>query len=89
VDVGCTGPRGELLISSSSSSSSAPNRNIEDPGQMPSNIYDKGIVANFMEVLYPYSLREEAAQRYRQSKKQSSCEGYHSKKGREDKPKTI
>jgi len=40
VDVGCTGPRGEVLISSSSSSSSVPNRSIEDPGQMPSNIYE-------------------------------------------------
>ena len=38
VDVGCTGPRGEVLISSSSSS--VPNRSIEDPGQMPSNIYE-------------------------------------------------
>ncbi len=39
VDVGCTGPRGEVLTSSSSSSSD-PNRSIEDPGQMPSNIYE-------------------------------------------------
>jgi hypothetical protein len=38
VDVGCTGPRGEVLTSSSSSS--VPNRSVEDPGQMPSNIYE-------------------------------------------------
>ncbi len=37
VDVGCTGPRGEVLISSSSS---VPNRSVEDPGEMPSNIYE-------------------------------------------------
>lgn len=36
-DVGCTGPSGEVLISSSSS---VPDRSIEDPGQMPSNIYE-------------------------------------------------
>ena len=37
VDVGCTGPRGEMLTPSSSSD---PNRSVEDPREMPSNIYE-------------------------------------------------
>ena len=36
VDVGCTGPRGEVLTSSPSDH----NRSVEDPGEMPSNIYE-------------------------------------------------
>lgn len=36
VDVGCTGPRGEVLTLSPS----VPNRSVEDPREMPSNIYE-------------------------------------------------
>jgi len=78
VDVGCIGPRGELLQHYTSSE-------VMDPGQLPTNIYDKGIIANFKEVLYPYSFREEAIQRY----KISVSNQRESTKEREGKPKTI
>ncbi|KAL3768972.1 hypothetical protein ACHAW5_005540 [Stephanodiscus triporus] len=38
---------------------------IFDPGPMPKNIYNKGIILNFAEVLFPLSSRDEAILRYR------------------------
>ncbi len=36
---------------------------IEDPGPMPKNIYDRGFVANWSEVLFPLSLQKDAISR--------------------------
>mmetsp|Transcript_23835 Transcript_23835/g.37379 ORF Transcript_23835/g.37379 Transcript_23835/m.37379 type:complete len:421 (-) Transcript_23835:99-1361(-) len=83
VDVGCTGPRGELLRQSSASS--MPDSEVMDPGDFPANIYNKGIIANFKEVFYPYSFRDEAMQRY----KMSLLNQRESRKDSKGKPKTI
>lgn len=34
-----------------------------DPGPVPKNVYDRGFVENWKEVLFPLSLREDALQR--------------------------
>lgn len=57
-DVGCMGP----AISDSSPQVIADDE-VVDPGPMPRNIYDKGIIQNFVEVLYPLSFSDEATQR--------------------------
>lgn len=67
-DVGCTG-----LVPDSSSPEVISG--VIDPGPMPENIYDKGIINNFYEVLFPLSLREEAIQRYRAELQESSAKG--------------
>eukprot|EP00543_Licmophora_paradoxa_P016376 CAMPEP_0202477020 /NCGR_PEP_ID=MMETSP1360-20130828/93728_1 /ASSEMBLY_ACC=CAM_ASM_000848 /TAXON_ID=515479 /ORGANISM="Licmophora paradoxa, Strain CCMP2313" /LENGTH=158 /DNA_ID=CAMNT_0049104251 /DNA_START=48 /DNA_END=524 /DNA_ORIENTATION=+ len=40
---------------------------ITHPGPMPKNIYDRGVVENWKEVLFPRSLRSDAMERYRKS----------------------
>mmetsp|Transcript_47356 Transcript_47356/g.100631 ORF Transcript_47356/g.100631 Transcript_47356/m.100631 type:complete len:416 (+) Transcript_47356:165-1412(+) len=84
-DVGCTGP-----LDSESSSDVIAHHDILDPGPMPSNIYDQGIVTNFSEVFFPFSMRDEAIQRYRTALRESSDEG-SSKQSDEKmlKPKSI
>jgi hypothetical protein len=51
VDVGCMGPTGVVV------SSETMDEEIYDPGPMPVNIYNKGIIANFVEILWPLSFR--------------------------------
>jgi len=64
-DVGCTGPV-------AAESDIIADDDIMDPGPMPENIFNKGIITNFSEVFFPLSLRDEAIQRYRASDKGSS-----------------
>lgn len=48
----------------------------EDPGPFPANLYDRGIVENLMEVLYPRSLRGDATeQRGEGQQPQTGAEG--------------
>lgn len=69
-DVGCTGP-----MSGDPASDVIAEDEIIDPGPMPENIYDKGIVSNWSEVLFPPSLRGEAIQRFRTAMRDSSDKG--------------
>ena len=60
-DVNCTGG---IATSGSGSQqpqtpAQAPEPRIIDPGPMPKNIYDRGFVENWKEVLFPISLRKE------------------------------
>jgi len=59
-DVGCTGP-----VTAESSLQVIDDDEVIDPGPMPKNIYNKGIIKNFSEIFYPLSLRDEATQRFR------------------------
>jgi palmitoyltransferase ZDHHC4 len=62
-DVTCTG--GEAMPQEKASESVEPQ--IMDPGPMPKNIYNLGIVENWKDVLFPRSLRATAVERYRVS----------------------
>lgn len=66
-DVGCTGMAADV-----SSSDVIADDEIIDPGPMPENIYNKGIVANFLEVLFPLSMQDEAIERFRASLRECS-----------------
>ncbi|KAL9191346.1 hypothetical protein ACHAXT_001052 [Thalassiosira profunda] len=59
VDVGCTGP-----VAGGAKPDVIAEDDIIDPGPMPRYIYNKGFVANWKEVLFPLSFREEAIRRY-------------------------
>eukprot|EP00549_Striatella_unipunctata_P016826 CAMPEP_0118700860 /NCGR_PEP_ID=MMETSP0800-20121206/16861_1 /TAXON_ID=210618 ORGANISM="Striatella unipunctata, Strain CCMP2910" /NCGR_SAMPLE_ID=MMETSP0800 /ASSEMBLY_ACC=CAM_ASM_000638 /LENGTH=189 /DNA_ID=CAMNT_0006601579 /DNA_START=185 /DNA_END=754 /DNA_ORIENTATION=+ len=77
VDVGCTG-----AVPSTTNDTNQEEEEewkegcIMDPGPFPKNIYNRGIVENFMEVIFPRSLRKDALERYeaslRQQQEQSS-----------------
>ncbi|KAL3786585.1 hypothetical protein ACHAWO_010200 [Cyclotella atomus] len=54
VDVGCMGPIGDAARSE------ATDEEIYDPGPMPKNMYDKGIINNFAEIMRPLSFRQGA-----------------------------
>lgn len=45
------------------------NSNVTDPGPPPINIYNRGIVENFKEVIFPRSLRRDALMRYAESRR--------------------
>jgi len=66
-DVGCTG-----MTADDSSSDVIADDAIVDPGPMPENIYNKGIIANFLEVLFPLSMQDEAIERLRASLRECS-----------------
>eukprot|EP00956_Cyclotella_meneghiniana_P014906 scaffold22587_cov70-Cyclotella_meneghiniana.AAC.3 len=66
-DVGCTGPLSNATLKDGENS-----KEIFDPGLMPRNIYNKGVVANFMEILRPLSMRDEAILRQMKSLKQEA-----------------
>ncbi|KAL7432692.1 hypothetical protein ACHAXH_008494 [Discostella pseudostelligera] len=68
-DVGCTGPKAGGNLSSEI----IEEDEIINPGPMPVNIYNKGILSNFYEVLHPLSSRNEAIQRYMSSKGHGDC----------------
>ncbi|KAL3785135.1 hypothetical protein HJC23_013294, partial [Cyclotella cryptica] len=68
LDVGCTGPIGEAAVSEAEE-----DKHAFDPGPIPQNIYNKGVIANFMEVLRPLSFREKAIQRYKTSLRVDGC----------------
>ena len=55
-DVTCTGG-GSGLVNDTNSS-----QEYYDPGPVPKNVYDKGFVQNWKEVLFPISLRKEAVE---------------------------
>eukprot|EP00578_Thalassiosira_sp_NH16_P014712 CAMPEP_0181124912 /NCGR_PEP_ID=MMETSP1071-20121207/26754_1 /TAXON_ID=35127 /ORGANISM="Thalassiosira sp., Strain NH16" /LENGTH=311 /DNA_ID=CAMNT_0023210289 /DNA_START=554 /DNA_END=1489 /DNA_ORIENTATION=+ len=60
-DVGCVGP---VATSTSPKDDDAAEDEILDPGPMPKNIYNKGIISNFSEVFFPLSYREDAIRRF-------------------------
>jgi palmitoyltransferase ZDHHC4 len=62
-DVSCIG--GEAMIQEKARESEEPQ--IMDPGPMPKNIYNLGIVENWKEILFPRSLRATAIERYKVS----------------------
>lgn len=59
VGVGCMGP-----VAADSLQQVIADDEVIDPGPMPKNIYNKGIIQNFSEIFYPLSLRDEATQRF-------------------------
>lgn len=66
VDVGCVGPIKQDVKSEI-------DRNhhdviITDPGLPPENIYNRGIVENFKEIIFPRSLRKDALMRHARSR---------------------
>lgn len=70
VDIGCTGP---TATSDSRSELDADvldndvNSVVTDPGPMPVNIYNLGVVENFKEILFPRSRRPDAIARFKSS----------------------
>lgn len=60
-DVTCTG------AASTQNGENESEPPICDPGPMPSNPYDKGVVENWKEVIYPRSLRQDSLDRWRRS----------------------
>jgi len=40
---------------------------VTNPGPFPSNIYDRGMMENFLEVIFPRSLRQDALERWRKA----------------------
>jgi len=87
-DVGCTGP-----VSAESMSDEIRDDDVIDPGPMPENIYNKGIISNFSEVLFPLSSRDETILRYRSTLRDSSDKGSSKQNSTSDekmiKPKAI
>lgn len=61
-DIGCTG--GPATNSKEEPDGSSP---IMDPGPMPKNIYNNGLVENWKEVIFPRSLRKDAQERWKRS----------------------
>lgn len=43
---------------------------IRDPGPMPRNIYNRGVIENWKDIIFPRSLRPDALERYRKSRQQ-------------------
>ena len=75
VDIGCTGPTGTSDSKSDFDTDvvdSDTDSILTDPGPMPTNIYNLGIVENYKEVLFPRSLRADAISRYNASLHQKS-----------------
>ncbi len=64
VDIGCTGPLGNAKEVQPRSDT---NNEVEDPGPFPVNIYHRGIVENFTEIVFPRSRRSDAVARFRAS----------------------
>ena len=58
-------------------------------GPMPKNIYDKGIVSNFTEVLFPLSSGDIAIQRYKAALQEGQNVDTFNKNHQAFKPKTI
>jgi palmitoyltransferase len=62
---------GDVTCSGGTTSSKAEKKEKEqpimNPGPMPMNIYNFGLVTNWMDILYPRSLRQSSLQRYRLS----------------------
>lgn len=89
-DVGCTGPVGG---EGEPSSDVIADDEIFDPGPVPKNIYNKGLMANWYEVFFPLSSREDAIQRYRSALRNGSGKSNGSENCSSDekmlKPKAI
>ncbi len=64
VDIGCTGPLGKGKEGQSRPDT---NEEVEDPGPFPVNIYNRGIIENFTEIVFPRSRRMDAIARFRAS----------------------
>jgi palmitoyltransferase len=61
-DIGCTGSTG--TDSAEETGESSP---LMDPGPMPKNAYNNGLVENWKEVIFPRSLRKDALKRWKRS----------------------
>jgi len=59
VDIGCTGP----MVAGPVQEGIQEDETI-DPGLLPGNIYDNGIILNFYEIIFPLSYRGEAIERF-------------------------
>ncbi len=67
-DVTCTTGMAQSSGKQQSQSSSEKEEEVYfDPGPMPKNIYNRGFVVNWTEVLFPRSLRKQSLQRYKDS----------------------
>lgn len=66
VDIGCVGPVKNINndVVPKEHENKIDTDTISDPGPPPVNIYNRGIVENFKEVLFPRSLRIDALMRY-------------------------
>ena len=99
-DVGCTGPTGDSDTVGQSkdkeddTSKKDTNNGVDcddavtNPGPFPTNIYDRGIRENFLEVIFPRSLRNDALERWK--KAHAEMEAHNSEdnsKGDENKQK--
>jgi len=62
VDVGCVGPTSQPKEEVQDDGPA--KGEVNDPGPYPANIYNKGIVENFKEIIFPRSLRADAKARF-------------------------
>lgn len=66
-DVTCTGAAAPTSTANGQQGDEDTEPPIHDPGPMPKNIYDNGIVENWKEVVYPKSLRQDSLDRWKRS----------------------
>jgi palmitoyltransferase len=66
-DVTCTGAADPAPTANGQRGEKETGTPIYDPGPMPKNIYDNGIVENWREVVYPKSLRQDSLVRWKRS----------------------
>ena len=93
-DVGCTGGGGSSATSTTISKSQNQQQKEDeiqqeyfDPGPVPKNLYDRGLVENWKEVIYPISLRPDALRYAGHSKPYTAQAAAESKKRQEEKKK--
>lgn len=85
-DVSCTGATGES--GEATEKTNEEKSTIIDPGPMPKNIYNQGLVENWKEVLYPRSLRKDATDKWKRwLKEQGAVVGNQQPKEEPKKPK--
>lgn len=75
IDVGCVGPVGAGEQSNKTEYDSE-----DDPGPFPTNIYHRGIIENYKEVVYPRSRRSDAIARFRASFNRDDSSSSNTKK---------
>ena len=85
-DVTCTGL---VTTNENASKEEADEPPIADPGPFPTNIYNRGLVENWKEVIYPRSLRQDALDRWKRSLKNSTSQTKESLVSQPSKPKAC